>query len=981
MGTYTIPAGVSFLTALGRGILDLSQEQSIPLPEFRILLPHRRACRELQEIFLDLSEGKPLLLPQIHPIGEVDEDELSLIADEDLAAKILEIPPSISPMRRQFLLMRLVQKVEYGRTGHEIAPDHALRLARALAQFMDQVILEDLSYDRLDQIVPAEFAEHWGITVEFLKILSDVWPQILSENNLIEAAERRNKLLRLQAEHWKNTNPEYPIIAAGSTGTMKATSDLMGVIHTLPHGMVVLPGLDTELDRTSWDAIEASHPQKTMQELLNELSIERAHIQIWRGAEQSSSAGRRFLAREIMRPAATAEEWQNISPEVITSHKMDSVLNDIRRIDCETLDQEAKVIALKLREVSETPGRTAALVTPDRVLARQVQQICKRWNIELDDTAGSPLSNTALGRFISLPLDVLREGYRPSILLALLKHPLCGYGYSKADIEIDIKELERPQKLRGALPKDMRSILAPTKFGTFLDTQEKQLKTLHSGTENPARSMILAHITFLEALAQTPYQTGTERLWTGDYGEAAALFFSKLLQETDIIGDVSIHDYAEIITTLLRDLVVRPKYGMHPRLMILGQIEARLVQSDVMILGGLNEGTWPPDPGNDPWMSRPMRKAFGLPDPDRAIGLSAHDFVQAFSAKEVLLTRSVRVDSAPTVPARWLERLDTVLSAMQYDPAIIHDHILPHFAELLDQPDGDFSPATRPQPTPPSDARPSQLPVTAIEKWMRDPYAIYARYVLGLRKLDPVEQEADAALKGSWIHDILRWIVDEYPNTFPENIIDIIMEHAENDPDKPASYTLWYPRFRHMMEWFIAHEKTWRKEARPLLLEQEGRMMINGLTLTAKADRIDLIHANSKLAVIDYKTGSPPKKKEVQSGLAPQLSLEALILRENGFSSIQDKTADILSYWKISGGKDASKEERLSGPKFPSVDKLCDTAYEGVASLVQTFSNPNMPYICLPDPEIAPPDSWQDYAQLARVAEWATLDDTEGGDS
>ena len=980
MGVYTIPSGTPFLAALGKGIMDMSTDNHIPLTDFRVLLSHRRACRELQNIFLNLSDGKPLLLPQIRPIGEIEEDELSLSMDGDLATQLIDIPPAIPPMRRQFLLMHLVRKVEEARTGQHISPDHALRLARALAEFMDQIILEGLSYDALDKIVPEEFAEHWKITVDFLKILSEEWPKILEAHSFIEAAERRNRLLRLQAKYWRTAQPEYPIIAAGSTGTMKATSELMDIIQSLPSGMVVLPGLDLDMDAQSWAEITPTHPQNTMKELLGELNITRADIQEWQPEHANPvHSMRQFLAREIMRPAATAEAWQNIKDRIDDRTAFETALSSIRRIECETLDEEAKIIALKLRHISEIEGRTAALVTPDRTLARQVQQICKRWNLELDDTAGSPLLHSAIGRFIILSLDVLKENFRPSVLLALLKHPLCGLGLFSAELDEAISLLERPKILRGPAPKDVMNVIQDNPIAAFFAQHHDLITALQTSHATNSHGFILKHLEFMELLAATAHKSGEERLWTGADGEAAALFFSRLLQETSTLQEVTLTEYSDIIATLLGDLIVRPKYGMHPRLMILGQIEARLVQSDVMILGGLNEGTWPPDPGNDPWMSRPMRKAFGLPDPDRAIGLSAHDFVQAFSAQEVLLTRSKRVDGSPTVPARWLERFDTVLSAAGYHAAYINDPILPHWAHILDQSEDGFSPAPRPKPCPPVDSRPTQLPVTAIEKWMRDPYSIYARYILGLRPLEPVEQDADAALKGSWLHDILSWLIETYPSNFPENIMEIIVQHVEDDPHKPAAINLWYPRFIRMMEWMIGHERTWRKTARPLLLEQEGRMQIDGLTLTAKADRIDLLHANSKLAVIDYKTGSVPKKKEIMLGLAPQLPLEALILQNNGFASVQDKHVEILSFWKLSGASEAGSTTDVEGKDMPPIAELCEQAYEGLSNLIAMYKNPATPYISLPDPDIAPPDAWQDYAQLARVSEWAALDDQEGG--
>src|SRR5690606_40649772 len=102
---------------------------------------------------------------------------------------------------------------------------------------------------------------------------------------------------------------------------------------------------------------------------------------------------------------------------------------------------------------------------------------------------------------------------------------------------------------------------------------------------------------------------------------------------------------------------LRPRFGRHPRLFIWGPLEARLQHADRIILGGLNEGTWPGDASIDPWLNRPMRAELAIEPPERRIGLAAHDFASGASAGGVVLTRALKVGGAPTVASRWLLRL------------------------------------------------------------------------------------------------------------------------------------------------------------------------------------------------------------------------------------------------------------------------------------------------------------------------------------
>src|SRR5579885_2779219 len=346
----------------------------------------------------------------------------------------------------------------------------------------------------------------------------------------------------------------------------------------------------------------------------------------------------------------------------------------------------------------------------------------RRWQIEIDDSAGVPLNQTPPGVFLRLVLDLVSEGTAPVPLLAALKHPLAAAGLAPEELRAEVRLLER-KALRGVRPapgfEGILRALKPeaVRQRRFVERLRRCLAPLLSAMaarDQPLRALLAAHIAAAEALAESADEPGARRLWSGEAGEVASSFMADLLAAAQDFTLRAGSDYPALFESLLAGPVVRPRFGRHPRLFIWGLLEARLQRADLMILGGLNEGTWPGDPADDPWMSRPMRKGFGIAPPERRIGVSAHDFVQACGAPEVVLTRAARVAGTPTLPSRWLLRLETVLRAAGQESALLADRRPLRWQAALDR-GMERVVIAAPAPCPPVVARPRRLSVTAIE--------------------------------------------------------------------------------------------------------------------------------------------------------------------------------------------------------------------------------------------------------------------------
>lgn len=995
---FTIPAGAAFADELARGIVQRFGSDTDPfaLAEVWVLVPTRRAIRTLKEAFERVSPSGITALPKIYALGDLDDDPSPLRDEADDSINLDELiapglPPVISPLRRELLFTKLIQRWSIRQA--ETHPEHsigaerpalALQLARELARVLDLATSEGLSWEKLQSVVPAEHAAHWEQTLLFLSILTEAWPAELENEGASDPATHRDMALREAARRWQENPPPHPVIAAGSTGSVPATAELLKTIAGLHEGAVVLPGIDLELDDGAWEALGPGHPQHGMGELLKKFEVTREDVQLW--THGSVRPHRARLLAEALRPAETTPAWRSYVQDGRADIELG--LRGLKSVVARSPGEEALAIACALREAIETPGKTAALVTPDRNLARRVASELKRWGITIDDSAGTPLAHTEAGRFLCLIADVVAERFAPVPLLAFLKHPMTGLSFdTRAETRALSMELER-KILRGLRPlpgiEGLRRRGDPkAPWFKIIDQLEHALGSFAAKAESGDADLIDLLQLHRDAaeLACDDLSIPEIRVWEGEAGKSAYNLFDSLLEAANGL-ELRMHggDYAQFIRTVMDAVSVRPRFGLHPRLSILGPLEARLQQSDLTILGGLNEGKWPPatDPG--PWLNRPMRRDLDLSQPERRIGLSAHDFAQAACAPEVLLTRAEKDEGSPTTPSRWLTRLNILVDGAGLKD-IFADTRLLGIAREIDKPSLTPKAIEAPAPTPPVAARPRKLPVTDVERWVRDPYALYAKRVLELRKLDAIDEAPGAADRGSVIHEALEHFVERFPKELPSDeeamrqILELGKAAFGELLEQPGVRSIWWPRYERAAKWFLEWEKGRRADGARVLAEQIGETSFQApggtFTLTAKADRIEMLPDGS--AVIgDYKTGTPPSAKQVQLGFSPQLTLEGAIALAGGFPGLSPTSIRSVVFAALKGGEKGGEERTI---KFDDMttDQAIQEAFARFKEFVAAFDQPDMPY--LSKPHVLFQASISDYDHLARVKEWASESD------
>jgi ATP-dependent helicase/nuclease subunit B len=1055
---FTIPASVPFLPTLIKALMDgalvpgfapAHSRDPLALAGATIYLPTRRACRLARDMFLDVSGMTAAILPRIVAIGDVDEDEIIFdqAATGAVAAETLDLPEALGGLERRLLLTRLVlawaEKLSPQHAGEAplIAnhPATALALADDLGRLIDDMTTRGVSWDRLDDLVPDHLDKYWQLTLAFLKIARTAWPEILAERGMIETAVRRDALIKAEAARLDRS--PGPVIAAGSTGSIPATAELVAAVAKLPHGAVVLPGLDTDLDDYSWSLIAAApslpspasgrgsgwgsatpvagHPQFALQALLTRLELRRDAVV---ALAEPAAAGREQLASEAFRPAAATDLWRARTGESGFVMHAEAALEGLSFIEAANAEEEALAIAIALREVLAETHKTAALVTPDRALARRVVAALARWNVAVDDSGGDQLADTPAGLFARLAAQATISGLAPIGLLALLKHPLTRLAAREDAHRQAIAALERAV-LRGPRPRPGSAGLARALANLRAELaklRRKERSDLHWSDPRVALRedelagaadlivRLAAALAPLESLPRGPqaFRAIAARhreiiTALSDDGAGAAAFAgpdgNALAEVFDVIAAglpaadlaVLLADYPDLFGAAISDRVVRRPGLPGVRVRILGPLEARLTTSDRLVLGGLNEGTWPPQPRSDAWLSRPMRLELGLDLPERRIGLSAHDFAQMLGAREVILTRSAKLAGAPTVASRFVQRLAAV-AGPRWQTALRHGEKYLAWARALDRPGAAPRPVSRPAPKPPTAARPTRLSVTEIEHWLRDPYTIYAKHILRLFPLDLIDTAPGAADRGTVIHGAIGDFTQAFAKGLPEDALAQLLalgaKHFAPLEEFPEARAFWWPRFERIARWFADWETKRRTHVEAVHAEIRGQIAIplgdRSFHLSARADRIERL-IGGDYAILDYKTGQVPTGRQVVAGLSPQLTLEGAILRAGQFADIPaGASIAALIYVSLRGGEPGGEEKSLEF-KDSTPDAEADRALQKLAEVARKFEDQATPYRSRERPMFRG-RAYGDYDHLARVKEWSLSggagDDAEAAD-
>ncbi len=928
---FTIPSDQDFLKILANYLLNKNTQYQ--LAQYIIFLPTQRACKKLEEDLLNASKDGAVLLPRMIPLGQVEEDEITLSGIEESEFGV-NLPALVSNEKRQIILTKIISKF-YQDQGNPILTSKASSLAIQLAQLIDQIEMEGLDLKTLETLSDQNYAEHWQTTLDFLKIIKDFWPSILANENVIEFKKFHRLLVEKLIEKWQQTPPENPIIIAGSTGSIPSTAGLIKVVSQLNNGCIILPGLDLFMDHIP----EASHPQNTLFKLLESVNLSPENVLPFPGCIESLQHN--FLCSIFNNKPTHIENFSNV-----------------QYVDCAHEQEEAAVVSTIVRKHLETPNKTIQVITPDRNLAERIINELNKWKIKTNDSGGKPLRRMPLGSFVLQTANWINPNLSAVNFLATLKHPYVQkYKFIAQTLERYYFRNKNTPALPYQLDENLDDVLnkVPSQFHHDLRDFIAELSYIKKKVMTLSKDAILSdfmevHQILMEWLTEDTFDS-FETMGSGSETHPFNQLWKNIYQESSAFTLSNAEDYGPFLESFLLQIKVRPHKSLHPRIHILGLIESRLMRSDVVILAGLNEGVWPPEPVTDPWFNQSMRVQFGLPSHERRIGLSCLDFIHACGNKKVFLTRSCRTNGTPTIPSRFLLKLKSGLKNSNIT--------LSQCSEFLDFVRFQSSqihaePILAPEPKPLVEKRPRKLSVTEIEVLLKDPYAIYAKHVLNLKPLNDLDMEPGDKEFGILIHKIFQLTVKK--TSF--NLQNIFEETFRNSPHK----YLWWIRTQRAQDWFLEEMKSISPEK--IYTEVYGELTFQSLggpfTLKGIADRID---KNKNCAdILDYKTGTLPLPKNIRNGQSAQLPLEGIILKEGGFKNVDPLNISNLIFWHVTG----KENKGYILPIKDDLEKLLNETYKGLKSLINQFDQADTPYRSHPHGI----EGYGAYNHLARIKEW-----------
>ncbi|MAM63409.1 double-strand break repair protein AddB [Maritimibacter sp. UBA3975] len=880
--------GVDFPRAVIDGLrARLADQPPDAMARVTLFVNTTRMKRRIADLF---DDGPPALLPRIRLVTDLGHD-----------AAMADLSPAVSPLRRRLELASLISDLLESQP--DLAPRHAIyALADSLAALMDEMQGEGVGPKALQDLDVDRHSAYWARSLAFVSLVEKFFGAGSSEPPDLEARQRR-VIERITAT-WQVSPPSDPIIIAGSTGSRGATAMLMETVARLPQGAVILPGYDFDMPAKAWSGMDdqmvaEDHPQYRFHRLLSALALGPEDVRHWHSIN-APAPRRNALISLALRPAPVTDQWQAEGPGFTDVGEATAHLS---LIEAPTPREEAAAISVVLRDAAER-GLSAALITPDRVLTRQVTAALDRWDIRPDDSAGQPLPLTAPGRLLRHVAELRGRKVTGVDLLTVLKHPLTHRGADRNEHLRLARELELTGLRRGMPFPDLVTLASwadkNKRDAAWAEWAGRWIADVGDAHTAPLADHVAATIGLTERLVAGAKDGPPDELWAREAGREARRVVGELEREAEHGGEMSASDFRDLFSAVLNTGSVRNPDAPYPGIRIWGTLEARVGGAELVILAGLNEGVWPERPSPDPWMNRDMRKELGLLLPERRIGLSAHDFQQGIGAPEVILSRSLRDEEAETVPSRWINRMTNLMSGMSEAGAealaAMKDRGAAWLsvARELDRPQRDrhrVAPAPRPSPRPPVEVRPTALSFTRISTLIRDPYAIYGQKILRLHALDPLHQSPDAPLRGTAIHDVMERFIKERPKTEARadarrRLMSIAREEFETTAPWPATRLLWLAKLERVADWFLEGEDERQKQVTHIHTEVAGKATFGSppFTLYGKADRIDL-RDDGQVAIYDYKTGAPPSEKQ-QRAYDKQLLLEALVARAGGFDGL-----------------------------------------------------------------------------------------------
>ena len=963
---FYIPNGVNVTKLIAEHIIENSKNNSAwKSANNLILMPNSRSARDVIDYIKEVDTS--LLLPNIKAISDICEKDIFSLCTN---INNLSFKKAANSKEIIFLLTKLINKWQNQNSENKITDlSSSAKLANELASIIRNFDHQQLDISKINDMDPDNQAKHWQNNYEFLRIISEFLPQILDDKNIITKEQYYNDIIEYIISNWSEHKPDFDIIAVLSTGHISVTRKLLDIISKLPRGKVILPAFDPSITNDEWRLIDNTHPMHHIKYFTDYIGIE--NIESIKIYDNNIRYSEYKTIKNLMLPKNSTDKWHLNSDN--------KQIDNIEYIECDDIYQEAKIISMIIRKnLHEDNKKKISLITNNFNLVTNIENILKRWDIVADNSMGIPIGKTAIGSFMLLTLNLMRRNIDPVDLLALLKHPITSCGFSNFEcsrlariIEINLLRTKYDFKLTLDNIEDyfIKNYISDEVINLikFVRRAYSKINYLLSRKEVLFTDLLKEHIKCVEMLAENNDKTGQEVLWSTPEGNDYSSELVKIIASADSMGEISPHSYKNIYTTIFSSIISRRKYNNTPNLSIITPSEARLIKHDLVIMADFNNDSWPSKYDYSPWLSVDSQKNLELYSPEDNISEHAAVINELLTCKKVFITRSNIINGTPTIAALWLQRMKAVLKDIKLQEISKESCIFKEWSNKLDKPN-DYIKISPPSPKPPLRARPKKLSATDIGKLIVDPYSIYAKKILNLKKLDPLDNKLSALDFGNFIHDVFYNYIISNDNSY-NNLLEIGERLLSNKINDNNIKLIWWPKFLDISKWFFQQNAKYSDYK--IFPEISGEIKYNNIDIYAKADRIEVL--DNIINIVDYKTGNPPSAKQVISGIEPQMMVESIICLNNGFKDIKQDNITInkISFWQTKGADD-NKEINIPSKtdSKTNLSEELDNFQNKLYELIDLFNNEDSGYLSYPNLNIINIEKRPDYNHLSRIKEW-----------
>lgn len=942
----------SILERAAKAMAALTHDNPLALIHHTLFLPTRRSARAFEKCLAAHTEHGLFSPPRIIALTDFPPEAF----DCEQSA----ILPTAT--ERHLLMVELLRGKHFDALlGEQKSLPQLLSHASALLDQIDELFLFEVPQDNLSSLVRHDLPQN---QIQALRVLHQVyseWEPFLKRQGFCDPTQMRVVRYR---EYIKTLRDyPHPVIALGIEAAYGFVRDLLKAIMKTRGGAVILGGPeDGELSRR--DSEKAHHPDFHLNRLLESMGCERSTLSFINSTKEHP---RRLLLEGV---------FQNHTNVTTSGPLKEEETKNLFLLESGTLFEEAEAITLMMAEAVVDPLKTVALVTTNQTLTAYVMALLERFGIKADHSKAHAFRSTPLGRLLLLVASFLVSPYSPVTLLSLLKHPYVSLDQGRLSVLALARFLENNVMRTDRMVRGERDLFIKTMpegekalLTKLLNMKERGQNLLHGKEPTSLAQALLLLQSSLEELCFKTTLEGIGSIYDTPEGEKFKGWIASVMVSPLGKTTLEMQHFPSILRELMDAIPVSKAWGYHPRVFILGPLETRLLSFDRVILADFNEGRWPRKSSDAVWMNQRMRQDVGIVSDVIQMSQEADDLRALLSLKEVFITRALRVDGSPSVPSRWLLRLQAFCTQKNVQLSSV-DHYKEWARLIWHEPLKKVNPLLRPlekpMALPPLGARPKRLTISGLNLLKRNPYAFYVNSILKLNALKPLIHQLDALQFGVRLHQVLAdaLILEDSGSRLTHDVLNALGGRIF------ASYTsspLWRYFWQHRLNECFDHFLSLDKNLSYAPQKRFGEVKVTfpfhtdfgDFEIIAKADRLDLITPHGAV-LIDYKTGRTPTASSIKKGEDIQLALEGVMVNEGAFRICDAQVTKGLEYWDLKNGRRVSVEE---------VDTVIGNAESALIELLEQYYKVGAAYKINFDhlsDEIRHFSRWEEWIRLER---------------